>query len=374
MDRNSKRAKELLLKYQEGKCTPEEMRLLENWYLRYNEDQEALADKMLEEDFMELELRLSTISKKRAIRLYIPAIAAAVVLIIAGTFLFFELNKDNRKINGAEEIAYDILPGTNKATLTLANGRKISLNDSSNGVLANEGNSKIIKTCEGQLVYESVKADINPPSNFINIVETPAGGEYQLLLPDGSKAWLNAKSSLKYPTSFRGNNQRIVELTGEGYFEIAHNSSQPFIVKSAGQEIKVLGTHFNVNAYADEPYMLTTLLQGSVQVSRANKITILRPGEQSQIATAGIMVRNVNTERVVAWKNGKLAFKKTSIRQVLREISRWYDIEIEYMGNPPDYTISGEVSRQSNLSGILKILSLSDVHYKQQGRKLSIFP
>jgi transmembrane sensor len=312
-------------------------------------------------------------SDRKAIKFnWLKIIAAASVALVIGALIFMYSSHQRFPVQTAQNI--DIGPGSNKAVLTLANGRKIYLDDEGSGLLATEAGANITKTNDGQLTYESNKTGMVTSSDLLNKINIPAGGQYQLVLPDGSKVWLNAKSSLQYPTSFEGKQQRNVELEGEAYFEITHNRRQPFIVKAGDQEIEVLGTHFNVNAYTDEPYKRTTLLEGSVQVSTGKKTILLRPGEQSQLSATGITVGGVNAEKAVAWKDGKMAFRKTDIRQVLREISRWYDIEIEYEGALPDYTISGEVPRTANLSGILKILSLSDVHYKQHGRKLTIYP
>ena len=373
MNNNEIKAQALLKKYRERNCTEEEAAWVEQWYLGLNKDGEELPPELLAEDLQALEASLSGITRKQYYyKKYASIAAAAIVLLVSGIALFTYIHHQKREQQYAANT--DIAPGGNKAILTLADGRKVNLTDVKVGMLSNTKGLKISKEADGQLVYEITSDAVPSPSMSFNKIETPRGGQYKVLLPDGTAVWLNAASSLKYPASFGQLKERRVMLFGEAYFEVAHNKQKPFVVEAGGQEIKVLGTHFNVNAYADEPQKRTTLLQGSVQVSNGGRILLLHPGEQSQFSSHSFTSGSADIQTATGWKNGRLAFSRTDIRQVLREIARWYDIEIEYSGAEPNYTISGEVPRQAKLSEILKILSLSEVHFKQQGRKLIIYP
>ena len=232
---------------------------------------------------------------------------AAAVLIAVGTFLYPYLHppvKENQIANNAV-----IVPGGNKAYLTLGNGKRIILTDASIGQLAKEAGVEISKSEDGQLVY-SIKDQLASGQTSINSIETPKGGRYQVLLPDGTKVWLNAGSKLTYPVSFRANSSRKVELTGEAYFEVAKNDRLPFIVKTVLQEVEVLGTHFNVMAYADEKSIRTTLLEGSVKVKTDRQQSLLHPGQQADLNKENqhIHISNALKNKSVAWKNGYFMF------------------------------------------------------------------
>jgi ferric-dicitrate binding protein FerR (iron transport regulator) len=298
---------------------------------------------------------------------------AAVSLLVVG-ILFFEyqhLEKNNQVATLKPQQNF-VPAGTNKATLTLANGKKINLDDSHNGTIAQQSGTLIQKHNGGLIAYLPVAMqDVSDTITEYNTIETPMGGQYRLQLPDGTKVWLNAASSLKYPSSFKGK-QRQVTLTGEGYFEVVHNARHPFIVKTATQTIQDIGTVFNVNAYRDEPNSTTTLVEGAIQLVTGNKKIILKPGQHAINQSNNIKVADADVETATAWKNGQLAFHHSDLQNVLRQISRWYNVEIAYQGKVPAITISGGVSRTADLSAILKMLQLSEVHFSQQGRKLII--
>ncbi len=211
-------------------------------------------------------------------------------------------------------------------------------------------------------------------------MSTPRGGQYSLILPDGSKVWLNAISSIRYPTAFK-NSERNVEITGEAYFEVAKDPLHPFkvSVRSAlskeNTEVEVLGTHFNINAYSDEPLTNTTLLEGSVKVTRAAGSVMIKPGQQAQISNDGIinLVPDVNIAEVMAWKDGHFIFRDTDLKTIMRQIMRWYDVEVKYEGNVPPRYFTADISRNKTLSGVLKILELSNIHFKLEGRTLTVF-
>lgn len=298
---------------------------------------------------------------------YIAAASVLVLFCTAAYFINFRTAAFPDVISKNE-----IVPGSNKAVLTLANGSSIILEDAENGNVASQGNTSIVKTGD-VLAYN---AGDGRSSVLYNSVTTPKGGQYRIILPDGSRVWLNAASSIRFPTAFAGN-ERIIELKGEGYFEIEKNASAPFKVKlDDGAEIEVLGTHFNVMAYRDEELNRTTLLDGRVRVSKNGSGKVLNPGEQAVIGPIGeiIVKKEADVAEAIAWKNGLFLFKSVDIKTLLRQAARWYDIEIVYEGETATDRFSGKIPRNANLPHFLKILQLSDVHYKIENRKLIITP
>lgn len=328
---------------------------------------EELQQKIVESNIIPLITR-----EKRSIWKPVMAAASVIIMVYAVTALFRPASKPAKNNTIAQK--NDISPGGNKAVLILANGQKITLTDSINGQIAVQSSIKITKTAKGQIVYELPNGvtdnDLGPEYNTI---EAPTGGQWEVILPDRSKVWLNAKSSLTYPTYFTGN-ERKVELKGEAYFEIAHNAKMPFKVSSRGQAVEVLGTHFDIMAYDDDDIMRTTLLEGSVKISNNGYSRILVPGEQAQVSDAGTKVTNdTDLEDVMAWKNGYFKFND-SLENVMRKISRWYNIEIKYASNvDPSLRFGGKISRYKNLSSALKIMELTgNVHFKVEGRRVTV--
>ncbi|MFA4868557.1 MAG: FecR domain-containing protein [Pedobacter sp.] len=293
--------------------------------------------------------------------------AAAILLIIGSLAVSLNLFKSpNEGVRTASTYEDYIAPGNAGATLTLANGKKIKLSGAINGKIANEAGVVITKSNDGQLIYE-IK-DKNVANNKINTLSTAKGETYQIRLPDGSLVALNAASSLTYSTSLNERGERRVRLTGEAYFEVFEDKEHPFVVESKGQEVKVLGTKFNINAYDDEAATKTTLLKGRVRVNSE----VLLPNEQSIINGDGIKVVKVNVNPVVAWKDGRFVFKDTSLDEVLRQLSRWYDIEIKYSNGIPKRSFTGDISRSLNLSDALDILKYLKVSFKIEGRSLTV--
>ena len=313
--------------------------------------------------------------------------AAAVFLLIFSSGIFYLLKSPNSPAttnNSFTKIVIDksVLPGGNKAVLILADCTSIILDSASNGTIANQGVTKVIKLNTGQLVYNSSGAD--PASVSYNTLTTPRGGQYQVTLQDGTVVWLNSGSSLRYPTAFIGN-ERKVYLTGEAYFEVAHLSTKggqgklPFIVKvntpsGDGGEVEVLGTHFNINSYADEETINTTLLEGSVKVNGADKSILLSPGEQSRLKPGSSLqvVKGINIDEAVAWKEGFFHFESADLSTILRQFSRWYDIDIVYEGKPKQRKFFGIVSRTSTLMNVLKMLKANDINFRVEGKRLIV--
>ncbi len=262
--------------------------------------------------------------------------------------------------------------------LTLADGTKINLDKAENGEIAHQAGWTISKKEGSQLVYSLVTPGEQPSrgNSLFNVIETPRGGEYQVILPDGTRVWLNAASSLRYPAVFAGSERRV-ELRGEAYFEVAHNSKMPFRIKSNHQLVEVLGTHFNISSYADDKIIKTTLLEGSVAVSVGNDIASqnLKPGQQAVVGHTGssIRIKNVDVEESIAWKNGYFLFNDESIESIMRKVARWYDVDVEYTGKIPSVGFNGTVLKSKNISGVLKILELTKaVHFKVKGRRVMV--
>ena len=317
--------------------------------------------------------------RKRTIPVWMRVAAAVLFCIISGSLFFISSKKNKQPVAVTATVknyyGADVAPGGKKATLTLANGSSVVLDSAHNGMLAQQGNTAVIKTASGALAYNAVA---NNGSNQIqyNVLTTPRGGEYKITLPDGTGVWLNAASSLRFPVAFTGN-QRTVELTGEAYFEVAKNTAMPFHVKVNDMDVEDLGTHFNIMAYSNEQTMQTTLLEGKVNVSKNGVSKNLLPGKQAVVnnATSTMQIKDVNTEQVVAWKNGYFRFKETNIHELMRQVERWYDVDVEYKteGTAQDYT--GIVSRSQNISALLQTLELTGtVHFKIEGRKIIVLP
>lgn len=316
---------------------------------------------------------IRSITRKR-----LTAAAALLLLCLSGWLLYNKLPAKAHlaAASPTRPPAHDITPGSNKATLTLADNTSIDLDAAQDGVLAQQGNSQLIKNNNGQLTYKLARQGTTAPT--YNLLTTPRGGFFQLLLPDGSKVWLNAASTLRYPTSFTGKD-RVVELQGEAYFEIAHNPAMPFKVSVLPQqgrdhgEVEVLGTHFNIKAYADEPAIHTTLLEGSVRVHKGGAVATLHPGQEAQWnSSTDIKTRSADLEEAVAWKNGLFRFNEATIEDVMRQIARWYDVDVVYTNGIPRDLFRGEIYRNVNVSKVLKVLEASGVHFTVEGKKILV--
>jgi transmembrane sensor len=297
--------------------------------------------------------------------------AAAIILIALTIGLYTYLHKENP--DHGTLFTNDIAPGKTGATLTLANGKKIRLTDVPMGEVAKESGISITKNVAGQLVYQ-IKG--NPgESNSMNTLSTARGETYVVILPDQSKVWMNAASSLTYATSLNEHGIRKVKLDGEAYFEVAKDKVHPFIVETNGQQVEVLGTHFNISGYNDEESIKTTLLEGSVKViANNNHNKVLKPGQQSSLSATGkLSVTEVDTKLFTAWKDNKFIFDNDDIKSVMRIVQRWYNVEVIYTGQLPDDNFGGKISRFSNVSSVLRILeSTGGVHFKIEGRKIYV--
>lgn len=317
-------------------------------------------------------------------KLWSKRIAIAAILVLCTSVgLYFYLG--NQKLSN-NQVAGDITPGSNKALLTLADGSQIVLDEALKGSLATQAGVRVTKADDGRLVY-TVKETSAQDGNtnavagtvLTNTISTPRGGQYQVNLPDGTHVWLNAASKLKFPLSFDKVNERRVELQGEAYFEVKKDATKPFLVMTDKQEVQVLGTHFNISSYNDEPDTKTTLLEGSVKVSYLNSKLgdqkVLKPGQQSLIRSASdkISVQQVDTHAQVAWKEGLFFFENEPIENIMKQISRWYDVEIIYENEVTGKTVWGSVTRYANVSKVLSVLELTgEIHFKVEGRKIIV--
>jgi len=321
------------------------------------------------------ESTLDVAAKGRYRKLLRWTAAAAVVsgLVALSYFLFIDKKDTNTTLAAESQIpapANDVEAGTSKAVLTLADGTKIELDDEGQKDVLNTGAVKAISR-NGELVYES-KTDINEVE--YNTLSSARGQSYSLVLADGSRLWLNAASSVRFPTAFTGN-ERSVEITGEVFFDVAHDNAKPFHVKVGETEITVLGTQFNVNAYTDEKFLRTTLVEGSVLVTASDKNLKLEPGQQARYSNNSLnLVRNVNVDEIIAWKEGNFHFENADLGSILRQFSRWYDIEVEYKGELSDRKFFGIISRKSSLANVLKMFDANDISFHIEGKKLTVQP
>jgi ferric-dicitrate binding protein FerR (iron transport regulator) len=370
----------LLHRYNSGNCSEEEKAIIESWYLQYKDNSVAdLTEEERVEDLQNVFDALPLPQKGRRSRLFlfhrIEVAAAAMLLIILGLYFYVSVLPDPKVAHVTEQ---KIVPGSTKATLILSDGSKILLDEVETGVLARQSGVSIQKTADGHLIY-SIS---NPTgSNFksdkgliYNTIETPVGGSYQINLPDGTKVWLNAASSLSFPVKF-GNDSRSVKLTGEAYFEVAEVKHIPFLVNFNNQVVEVLGTQFNISSYADEAVDKTTLFEGSIKLSQNNNQVLLTPGQQAVYERNELKVQKADLEEALAWKNGYFIFKNEDIKSIMKKISRWYDVEVSYSGKIPDIGFGGNISRSTDISEVLHALQLTNsIHFKIEERRIIVMP
>ena len=376
---NQQELNELTDKINKGIATDDELRLFTAYMNQITSPDDSWdSEKLGNEDDLKQEMHnliMSKIAIPNRFRLWTRLSVAASIILGIGLWFFIYKNHSRLRFNH-QIITTQIRPGSNKAILTLGDGTKIILNDANNGTLAHQGSTKIDKISSGKLIYEKNGGHSAVTAQLFNTMTTPRGGQYQVTLPDGTQVWLNAESSITYPTVFAGI-ERVVTITGEAYFEVAKNKKMPFYVRSGEQTIRVLGTHFNVNSYRDEDGIKTTLLEGSVKVFLADQKstgTVIKPGEQADLKDGGFSVSAVDTDGVIAWKNGIISFNNADIKSIMRQLSRWYDVEVKYESNLPERVFTGEIPRTADLSEVFKILQLSHINFKVEGRTVIVSP
>lgn len=376
-------------KFLAGTATDDEQQQLHQLYDKWTDEEETVVSETEHPEILRTEIlqalkarindhngqsKVIPFYKRKAWQM----VAAASIIIVAGVLLFLYIQPTFPKKELASKettIQAPVLPGKDRATLTLSNGTVIDLDSSGAGLLAQQGNTDIINK-DGKIIYDPNK---NGNGEMIyNTISTPRGGQYQLVLPDGSKVWLNATSTLKFPVAFTGNS-RTVELTGEGYFEVSKNAAKPFFVKVKDAEVKVLGTHFNIMAYGEEEAIKTTLLEGSVKVLKheagKDETTVLKPGEQAVMAANSPLTidHSPDLDAIIAWKNGKFYFNNADIKVIMRQIARWYDVEVEYRNISAETQLGGVVSRKEDLKQLLNYFEIAGkVHFTLEGRKIIV--
>ena len=389
----------LLDKYRDGTASDAEIALIEEYYRRLEgagtteltvEEEAALKDLLYRKitGYIGVHTTIAQETKVIALRRknYRLIAAAAAVLVMAGAAgYYWLLNKPKTDAGGPVAVKVkpkDLPPGKDAAVLTLADGKKIIL-DSASGTITQQGNVTVLNI-KGQLSYAATAKEQGNSEVVYNTVTTARGNQYQLVLADGSKVWLNSASSLRFPTSFTGKS-REVELDGEGYFEVSKNAAKPFHVKTRTQDIEVLGTHFNVNGYKDEEVIKTTLLEGKVRVKSAGSLqtsdlrlptsVILQPGQQaiaSNNSTSIHVTDDIDIDQVMAWKNGWFEFDNTDLKMIMRQVSRWYDVDIVYETKTGNEKYGGRISRNINLSNIVKMLEGYGLHFRLEGKRLIV--
>ena len=392
---------ELFKKYLENKCSPDKLKLLLKEF-DIEDNEELLRGLIIQEleneqeisSFTAEELENTLTGTFNAIKTKLEsekinevapvvplikrnwfrlAAAAVFVLAVIGAYLLVNQQPVELPVANNQHQANDILPGGNKAVLTLSNRSDINLENVSNGTIIKDGDTKISKINDGQLVYNILEE--KPTQVLYNTVTTPRGGQYQLLLADGSKVWLNSASSIRFPVSFAGDTRRV-EVTGEAYFEVAKNPSMPFKVEVNGKkEIEVLGTHFNTNSYEDEGSIRTTLIEGSVKVTslKTQESKLIMPGQQAHLNTNGqIGIDKADPDKVMAWKNGYFNFDGADTKTVMQFVSRWYDVDVLYEGEIPQREFGGDIEKNLKLSQLLKILEKNDLQFRLEGKKLVV--
>ncbi|WP_442590865.1 FecR family protein [Pedobacter sp. AW31-3R] len=371
-------SKALLKKYEEGKCTPEELHLLEDWYNRTAH--ENAGTPFTQDLFIQQKAGLEQLwpkQKKKPNHIIVLYNAyksygvAAVVFICASVGIYFMIAGRNDSSLGG-----DVDPGENKAVLTLSDGTKINVTDAKLGLLSTTSGMKVTKSSKGEVVITFLNnpGSNNAKSTDFNTIETPKGGEFKVCLPDGSNVWLNAASTLRFPTTFVYAGTRSVQLSGEAYFEIFKDKAHPFIVSTENQEVKVLGTHFNVNSYPEEVVVKTTLLEGAVLVSALGKHTALKPGQQSVNNGKTINVRSIEAENEIDWHNGSFTFNDEPLGNILNKLARWYDVKFIYKDKDLQYkSLAGSASRYAKISDILCQLELTgEVKFKIDGKEITV--
>lgn len=368
------RLKELVNKYDAGCITLQEREELFAFYdsLNFGElvdvNDPALQERV-EAQYQKLMSRAAATHRYATVRRLWYRVAVAAMLLLA-IGVSRELWEQKHKTPPA--LAQVVVPGHEGAVLTLANGRQIVL-DSTTGIIAQQGHTRAVNTT-GQLTY-TADTEIAAGTMIYNTLATPKARQYRLTLPDGTKVWLNASSSIRYPIAFTGKERRVA-ITGEVYMEVVKDAVRPFIVATRHSDITVLGTHFNIMAYEDEPAVNTTLLEGSVKISIPGKqtATIIKPGEQASVGNEGddIKVKKVNAANVAAWINGFLSLKDCSVQEFMNQLSRWYDVDIEYAGKAPQQRFGGLINRNTSLSDILSVLDTGGIHTKLEGKKIIV--
>lgn len=380
--KDHQRLHELARKWKDGTITAQEEVEFNQWYDAFDdtglneisaESVQQVKDRLY--NSIKEKEHIEVVKPVKTLRLWYPITAAAIVLLFLSVGIYLFTGNQNNIVTSGSIAKEDMKPGGNKALLTLADGTSIVINDAANGRLAEQNGVVITKTKDGQLTYEFKSAKHTGEAGItqFNTISTPKGGQYRISLPDGTLVWLNAETSIRFPVSFSKLKERKVELIGEAYFEVYKDKLKPFKVSSDKQEVEVLGTHFNVNTYKNETNYKTTLLEGSVRLHTAVSDVKLKAGEQAVLSGAAVDILKVNTDEVVAWKNGFFIFNDESLKSIMRQLDRWYNVQVDY-STVPDTRYNGVISRDVNLSKVLSSLEVTgNLKFKIEGKIIKIY-
>ncbi|RQO75641.1 anti-sigma factor [Pedobacter sp. KBW06] len=370
MKRRDLKSSELITHYLQGTCSAEEKVMVDLWYESLPEKELDLSVEEIEEDLNKVYRKLFRVYKKRFFSIGYRE-AAAALLIFGWISFYFIPSNHNKVLDVNVSSAEDVAPGKNEATLVLMDGRKILLSKALNGPVAEQPGVIISKSSDGKLIYH-MQSSPRFTRVGVNTLYTARGEQYQMTLPDGTKVWLNAASSLKFSPTFLISNQRKVELSGEAYFEVTKNKKQPFIVKTKSQQITVLGTRFNISDYENESGVITTLIEGSIIIDSKYNTRQLEPGQQAALSDEILVVSQVDTETALGWKNGLFIFQDEPLQSIMRKLERWYDLQVEYDGVNLNEKFGGSISRYDHVSKVLKKLELAGgIHFKIEGRRVT---
>ncbi|RZJ80460.1 MAG: FecR family protein [Chryseobacterium sp.] len=364
---------DLLKKFRQGTILPEEQAFLETWYLNWNTENQHFS----EEEIKSAKSRVWSSLNRPVYKLkswYWLSAVAGIFLAIAIFWFYNDGNNNPRKNVVVRKVQSDFKPGGNKAILTLAGGEKVILGNAATGNVANQGAVAVTETETGKLVYQQGKGSVE--AMMINKLTTPRGGEYQLVLSDGTKVWLNAASSISFPASFTGN-FRKVSITGEVYFEVAHNKNKPFLVTAGSQVISVMGTHFNISAYQDDEFVTTSLISGSVRVknSKTKIEKLIQPGQGATTSSRNddLIIHKIDKDEILSWKNGYFQFDNQNVYSIMKILSRWYNVDVQFLNNKNTDRFGGTFSRGKQLSETLSNLEkLGDVGFKITPKKIIV--
>ncbi|SFA44421.1 FecR family protein [Pedobacter suwonensis] len=364
---------DLLKKFRQGTILPEEQAFLETWYLNWNSDNQHFTEDEINAAKSKVWLALNSPVHRLKPWYWLSAVAGILLFIIV--FWFYKERIDSPRTNlVVKKARTDFKPGGNKAILTLANGEEVSLGNPAKGEVASQGTVQVTETETGKLVYKGRK-EISE-AVMINKLTTPRGGEYQLVLSDGTKVWLNAASSISFPAAFEGN-YRKVSITGEVYFEVAHDKKKPFLVTAREQEISVLGTHFNISAYQDDEFVTTSLISGAVRVKnlKTKVEKSIQPGQSATTSSANddVLIHAIDKDEILSWKNGYFQFDNQNVYSIMKVLSRWYNVDVQFLSDKNTEHFGGTFSRGKQLSEILANLEkLGNVHFTITPKKVIV--
>jgi transmembrane sensor len=372
---NQQKAIRLLNNYKNGQLSPEQERRLNQWYLsQAAQSTHELSERQTEQTVELIRSRLPGLKPPRTARLWlsIAAVAACMALVFLGLYYFMYQVPSGEVKNSLA--GNEVLPGKAGATLTLSSGKKISLLSSANGKIASQAGVTVSKTANGELIYQPTGGPEPSQAGAVNTLTTANGQTYVLTLPDHSKIWINSASSISYPVDIARSSTRVVKMRGEAYFQVAKDKTRPFVVQTGDQQVEVLGTHFNINSYPNEPNTTTTLLEGSVRVTAGKNTVVIKPGQQAINHNTSLAVTTVNSDSVTDWKEGDFYLNHVDFKTAMRKIARWYDVEVIYDPSfSQDMESGGWISRNNKLSAVLKLIESSgQVHFKVQGKKIFV--